>query len=293
MKTTNRETRCLCTAMFAVLFAGCSLFQGGDLCDAPASGCPSLKVGINKQDPDCEASGVSVNGLNLPCMTFAGVPWTQAWENLANYSLRSLGETSLSNPMAFETMFPEVCSHPGSPTVLSYLVACALDEGVTVTFCDGGTVLEGQFNWAPEWQGGGLSDVGKLNVSACLAMNANSEGKNVPFLAKLDETTTVGAPAGNWVPEAAFMAQLFPTNPGEHYIYTFDRGVPASFAKSSGRDCVLQDENCGMGTSEATCMPRSNGPGLACTITGDPPFSTRTLETSIAITSIDPNRTGN
>ena len=207
-----------------------------------------------------------------------------------------MANASLGDTMTFEAQFPGVCRSEDDRHLMQYIVSCALTPKQSVTFCDQRFQFQGRLGYGPEWLENSLSDDGRELVSACIAAHTNSAENPVEIYLMQDGLGGLGWPSP-LTPENHYMAQLFPPEPGEHYIYIFDtQNVSMDFITASGRDCQLANENCGFGTDYAACRHAPLGFGHSCEI-DDPRFNDdprfpdgRTIDKNIISTCVDQSR---
>jgi hypothetical protein len=133
--------------------------------------------------------------------------------------------------------------------VLSFIVSCALPDGVTlVATAPDGTLLEffGELGLASEWLDHPLREAGRGWVSACLFARVNANNAALPLSLRGPNQALAATPeeAAGWsLEEGAFYGDYF-VSPGEPVSWIACRGEDQALGEAGGlveRDCAEPD----------------------------------------------------
>jgi hypothetical protein len=159
---------------------------------------------------------------------------------------RLAGNRLAGNRLALESSADDLLETADGREVLSYIVSCALPDGVTLVGTDsGGTEYEffGEIGLAPAWQYRPLHERGKRWVSACLFARVNAHDVAVPISMRGPShalQTTDDERAGWASEEGAFYGQYF--LPVDQPIAWYAcRGRDSGEAHLDERDCAIPD----------------------------------------------------
>ena len=143
----------------------------------------------------------------------------------------------------------DLLATPEGREVLSFIVSCALPDGVTLlATAPDGTLLEffGELGLASEWLDHPLREAGRGWVSACLFARVNDNTVALPLSMRGPNQTLAATPeeAAAWsLEEGAFYGDYF-VAPGEPVSWIACRGQDQALAETGGlieRDCAEPD----------------------------------------------------
>jgi hypothetical protein len=146
----------------------------------------------------------------------------------------------------FSLTATDLIESDGGREVLTYLVSCALADGITLVGADShGNQYEffGEIGLAPRWLDHPLNRTGKEWVSACLFARVNMHGVAVPVSARGPSTALTSTPdeRANWtLQEGAFYGNFF-TSPGQPINWIACRGRDSAQAQLRLRECAQPD----------------------------------------------------
>jgi hypothetical protein len=142
----------------------------------------------------------------------------------------------------------ELITTPEGREVLSFIISCAIPDGVTLVGEHAGTTYEffGELGLAPRWEKRPLDRKGKGWVSACLFSRVNANNVAIPISLRGPHSQLAATPdeKTNWsLEEGAFYGDYF-TAPDEPIDWIACRGRDQAAGETGGlveRDCAEPD----------------------------------------------------
>ncbi len=194
--------------------------------------------GVDEQINSSRQSVVTHNRLSSNRLSSNHLPSSHLASNQLSSGPLSSNRFNLTDTDLIET--------DGGRDVLTYLISCAIPDGITFVGTDSqGTQYEffGALGIAPQWLDHPLNRAGKGWVSACLFARVNSNDVTIPISLRGPSSALTVDPEerANWTLEEGGFYGMYFTPPDQPINWIACRGRDAAQAHQADRDCAQPD----------------------------------------------------